>query len=78
MISALVWLGPSLVHSIHNWIEAKTKTSSMPPVETTHVVAAVVRRILRVGIIAIFAVLISSGDRCLATVRDARPDYCDS
>ena len=60
MISALVWLGPSLVHSIHNWIEAKTKTSSMPPVETTHVVAAVVRRILRVGIIAIFAVLISS------------------
>jgi len=52
-LAAFLWLGPDLVRSLHNWMKARAAGAPLPDVETAHVVAAVVRRVLRVGLVAV-------------------------
>lgn len=52
-LAAFLWLGPDLVRALHNWMKARAAGAPLPDVETAHVVAAVVRRVLRVGLVAV-------------------------
>ena len=52
-LAAFLWLGPDLVRALHNWMKARAAGAPLPEVETAHVVAAVVRRVLRVGLVAV-------------------------
>ena len=60
-LAALLWLGPGLVRAIHNWMEARGASGVIPEVESVNVIAAVVRRILRIGLIAVLLAIIPAG-----------------
>ena len=58
-ISTLVFLGPNLTDAISRWLTAKKKSSSNVPIEdTANLIAALARRVIRVGLIAITLALI--------------------
>ncbi|GJM43327.1 MAG: hypothetical protein DHS20C21_01690 [Gemmatimonadota bacterium] len=50
--SALVALGPSLTSAIQGWMAARQHKDRSPVAETATLVAAVVRRVLRVGLVS--------------------------
>lgn len=49
-----LWFGPNLVQAIHNIISARKSGIQPTDVEIAQLIAAVLRRILRVGLIAVF------------------------
>jgi hypothetical protein len=58
-LSALVWAGPGLSTAFRNWIEASgSNVGRIPVAETADLLAAVVRRLIRVGLIAMFLAII--------------------
>lgn len=58
-LSTRVFLGPELSVSISQWLESKKRNQDYAPIETTsNLIAAVIRRVIRVGLIAITLALI--------------------
>lgn len=57
-VAGVVWLGPSLTLAIHNLIKARRTDRSIPEMEVAEVVAAIVRRVLRVGLIAVIVAIV--------------------
>ena len=60
-LSALIWLGPGLVHAIHKWMEARRTSGAFPELESVNVIAAVMRRVLRIGLVAVLIAIIPAG-----------------
>ena len=57
----LVWFGPSLVRSIQNLLSARKKGTPLSEVELAQLIAAVIRRMLRIGLIAIVLAVLPVG-----------------
>ncbi|ANM29139.1 hypothetical protein ABI59_05325 [Acidobacteria bacterium Mor1] len=51
-LAVLVTVGPSLVRAIENWIRVVQRDQRLPERETAEVLAGIVRRLVRVGIVA--------------------------
>ena len=54
----LLWFGPNLVQAIHNVISARQSGVQPTEVEIAHLIAAVLRRMLRIGLIAAFIAIL--------------------
>ncbi|MEM7245914.1 MAG: pentapeptide repeat-containing protein [Acidobacteriota bacterium] len=52
-LAALVALGPGLTASIHRWLDVRAEGGELPRLETAQVVAAIVRRVLAVGVLGL-------------------------
>ena len=62
LVSTLTILGPSLSLALNNWLKAKKDFQKpFPEPETAEVLAAVIRRILRIGIFVIIATMVPIG-----------------
>ena len=58
-LSALVWAGPGLSTAFRNWIEASgSNVGKIPVAETADLLAAVIQRLIRVGLIAVLLALV--------------------
>lgn len=53
-----VTVGPSLVLSLRNWIQAAREADPFPPDETAEVAAAVIRRVFRIGLIGLLVAVL--------------------
>ncbi|MCP4546843.1 MAG: pentapeptide repeat-containing protein [bacterium] len=57
-LTGLAVLGPGLAESIQNWIEARELANPLPAAETAAMGAAIVRRLIRIGLIGLLFALI--------------------
>ena len=60
-VGAFLWFGPNISQATRNWMLARSRGNPLPLTETADLMAAVIKRIVRVGMVAIVLSAIPTG-----------------